>query len=73
MTRHFNSGQIVKALFQEPLVDGRVRCHTCQRRCVIASGNTGWCRTRMVRGGRLHSLTYGRISSLSSNPLKRSR
>jgi pyruvate formate lyase activating enzyme len=38
---------------------------------VIGEGQTGWCRTRTVRGGRLHTLTYGRVSSLSSNPIEK--
>ena len=61
MTRKLNSSSIVVALLQELLADGRVRCHTCHRQCVIAEGQTGWCRTRTVRGGRLHTLTYGRV------------
>jgi pyruvate formate lyase activating enzyme len=71
MTGNFNSSRIVEALLQEPLGDGRVRCHTCHRQCVIGEGKTGWCRTRMVRGGRLYTLTYGRVSSLASNPIEK--
>ena len=44
---------IHEALLQEP-ADGGVRCLTCERRCVLAEGQTGWCRTRRNVGGRLY-------------------
>jgi pyruvate formate lyase activating enzyme len=56
---------------QEAGPDGTVRCRTCSRRCVIAEGGTGWCRTRTVRNARLYSLTCGRVSSLSANPIEK--
>jgi len=59
------------ALLAEPLSDGRVRCHTCLRRCVIAPGRRGWCLTRENRDGRLVSLIYGRVASLSLNPIEK--
>lgn len=62
---------LVEARLQEPLDHGRVRCQTCHRQCLIAEGQTGWCRTRTVRGGRLYTLTYGRVSSLWANPIEK--
>lgn len=59
-----------EALLQER-TDGAVRCLTCERRCVLAEGQTGWCRTRRNIGGRLHTLTYGAVSSLSANPIEK--
>jgi pyruvate formate lyase activating enzyme len=53
------------------LEGGTVRCNTCQRRCVIPSGRTGWCRTRVNEDGRLWSLIYGEVSSLSINPIEK--
>jgi pyruvate formate lyase activating enzyme len=50
---------------------GKVVCLTCQRRCVISEGKKGWCRTRINEGGRLYSLIYGEISSLSINPIEK--
>ena len=54
---------------REPLVhpallwegEGRIRCLTCERRCLLATGESGWCRTRTNRQGVLHTLTYGAI------------
>lgn len=58
------------ALLHEPAGDG-VRCLTCERRCEIAPGGQGWCRTRRHRYGKLETLTYGAIASLSANPIEK--
>ena len=59
------------ALLVEELPHGRVRCHTCLRRCVIPPGGRGWCHTRENREGALYSLIYGRVASLSLNPIEK--
>ncbi len=59
-----------EALFQEQ-ADDKVRCLTCERRCLLAVGAVGWCRTRTNRDGVLVTLTYGQISSLSANPIEK--
>lgn len=58
------------ALLVEPAGE-RLRCLTCERRCEIAPGGLGWCRTRTYRDGRLVTLTYGAVSSLSANPIEK--
>ena len=69
-TRDIDSPFIHKALLQEPVGD-KVRCLTCERRCVIGPGQTGWCRTRENRNGTLVTLTYGALSSFSANPIEK--
>lgn len=49
----------------------RLRCLTCERRCLLGPGDLGWCRTRCNDGGMLVTLTYGAISSLSANPIEK--
>ncbi len=66
MSRQF----VQPARLQEPAGD-HVRCLTCERRCVIAEGERGWCRTRENRGGTLVALIYGAVSSLSCNPIEK--
>jgi pyruvate formate lyase activating enzyme len=61
---------IHKALLQEAVND-QVRCLTCERRCELADGQAGWCRTRQNRGGTLYTLIYGAVSSLSCNPIEK--
>jgi pyruvate formate lyase activating enzyme len=65
-----SSSFIRKALLQEA-VNGKVRCLTCERRCLLAEGQVGWCRTRQNWGGTLYTLTYGLVSSLSCNPIEK--
>jgi pyruvate formate lyase activating enzyme len=61
---------IREARLQEP-TDDKVRCLTCERRCKLADGQAGWCRTRQNRGGTLYTLIYGLVSSLSCNPIEK--
>lgn len=65
-----NSPFIRESLLQARSETG-VQCLTCERRCAIAEGERGWCRTRENRGGTLYTLIYGDISSLSCNPIEK--
>jgi len=49
----------------------KVQCHTCERRCLIPEGELGFCSTRRNIGGRLYTLEYGDISSISANPIEK--
>jgi pyruvate formate lyase activating enzyme len=60
-----------ETLLYEKLDKNKIRCGVCQRRCVIAISCAGWCRTRVHEGGRLYSLIYGEVSSLSINPIEK--
>ncbi|MBC7265278.1 MAG: AmmeMemoRadiSam system radical SAM enzyme [Chloroflexi bacterium] len=59
-----------EARLYEPLEDGAVRCGLCQRRCLIAPGQRGFCQTRRNDGGQLQSLVYGRLAALESRPIE---
>jgi pyruvate formate lyase activating enzyme len=61
---------IREALLQEP-INGKVRCLTCERRCLLADGQVGWCRTRQNLDGTIYTLIYGLVSSLSCNPIEK--
>ena len=61
---------IHEALLQEAF-DDKVRCLTCERRCELAEGQLGWCRTRQNHGGTIYSLVCGLVSSLSCNPIEK--
>lgn len=61
---------IREALLQEPAGEA-VRCLMCERRCEMGDGLVGWCSTRENRDGRLVTLTYGMVSSLSCNPIEK--
>lgn len=49
----------------------KVRCKTCDRFCEIAIGKLGFCKTLMNIDGKLYTLEYGDISSISANPIEK--
>lgn len=61
---------VKEALLQEQTDQG-IRCLTCERRCVLREGQRGWCGTRINRNGRLYTIIYGMVSSLSANPIEK--
>ncbi len=60
-----------EALLYESLAGGRLRCHVCQWRCLIAPGKLGHCRTRLNQDGRLLTLIYGVVSSVAADPIEK--
>ncbi|MBS7281630.1 MAG: AmmeMemoRadiSam system radical SAM enzyme [Candidatus Freyarchaeota archaeon] len=66
-----NSFQLREAILTERTDDERLRCLTCMRKCIIPEGEVGFCKTRKNIGGKLYTLIYGDISSLSANPIEK--
>jgi len=62
---------IREALLYEKLKGAKVRCNTCPRHCVLGEGQKGFCFTRQNQGGRLFTLIYGEVASLSVNPIEK--
>lgn len=62
---------IREAIFYEQLSDKRVRCGTCERRCLVRDGKLGFCKTRKNIDGRFYTLIYGDISSISVNQIEK--
>jgi len=60
-----------RSALHEKLPGGKVRCGVCERRCVIAEGEAGFCKTRVNLGGELYTLVYGDVSSMSANPIEK--
>lgn len=52
-------------------IDDRVQCKACQRFCQIRPDDVGFCKTRKNIGGKLFTLVYGEISSMSANPIEK--
>jgi len=70
MSRRNKGIRLRQALLWEYAGDA-LRCLTCERRCELADGQVGWCRTRENRAGTLYTLIYGAVSSLSCNPIEK--
>jgi pyruvate formate lyase activating enzyme len=60
-----------EAYLYNKLDNEKVMCLTCRRRCAVKEGKKGWCQTRINRCGKLYSLIYGEVSSLSINPIEK--
>ncbi len=60
-----------EALLYDKLSGKKVRCNTCERRCVIPPEKLGFCKTRRNQDGKLYSLQYGLSSGISANPMEK--
>jgi len=60
-----------ETILYEDLPNKKVRCGVCERRCVILNGERGFCKTRENMDGKLFTLIYGDISSISANPIEK--
>lgn len=61
---------VQKATFYEKLSNNKVQCTLCERKCEIALGSKGFCKTRMNINGELYTLVYGDISAIESRPIE---
>ena len=60
-----------EALWFDRRPDGRIACLLCPHACVISPDGHGICRVRLNQGGSLQIPYYGRISSLSVDPVEK--
>jgi pyruvate formate lyase activating enzyme len=66
----FDQRIVCEALLQEKK-ESCIQCGTCWKECCIKDGSTGFCKTRINQNGKLFTLSYGNISSLSNNPIEK--
>ncbi|MEM2123426.1 MAG: radical SAM protein, partial [Candidatus Bathyarchaeia archaeon] len=66
-----NSPTFREALLYRAEGDGGVRCLLCERKCIIHDGGGGFCGTRRNIDGRLYTMVYGDVSSVSANPIEK--
>ncbi len=66
-----NPNFLKEARFYEKIDDKFSRCLTCERKCKIAKGKTGYCQTRINNGGIIYTIVYGLIPALSFNPIEK--
>jgi len=53
-------------------LEGRkVICEVCPNLCLLAPGDRSVCRSKVNRGGRLYSLTYGNPCSVNTDPIEK--
>ena len=51
--------------------DHSVRCLLCPHKCALGENDRGFCRVRVVKEGRLHTLVYGNPVSLHLDPMEK--
>jgi len=54
----------------EPLEGNRIRCVACGHRCPIPSGQSGVCKVRFNRGGKL-MVPFGYVNALHCDPIEK--
>lgn len=60
-----------EAKYYKPLKDEAVRCMLCPRKCTITPNSLGTCRVRKNINGKLYSLVYGKVCSISIDPIEK--
>lgn len=60
-----------EAEFYEKLNSNRVHCCLCPHNCAIDENDFGKCRVRSNKGGKLFTVNYGEITSLSLDPIEK--
>ena len=49
----------------------KIQCTLCFHRCALAEGQTGFCRARANRDGRIICLNYGKVTSVALDPIEK--
>ena len=50
---------------------GLVRCELCPHGCILGENDRGFCRTRVVKGGRLQTVAYGNLCAAALDPIEK--
>ncbi len=69
--RSQNGNEHMEASYYMKREDGAVRCDLCPHRCIIPDGKYGRCRIRENRSGTLVATGYGRVVSLTVDPIEK--
>ncbi|MCX8128524.1 MAG: AmmeMemoRadiSam system radical SAM enzyme [Clostridia bacterium] len=60
-----------QAMYYQKVENSKVHCFLCPHNCVIKPDDTGACRARKNIDGELYSLNYGKITSISLDPIEK--
>jgi pyruvate formate lyase activating enzyme len=66
-----NSDFIKTTKYQSKINEKFSLCLTCERKCKIQIGNSGFCHTRINKNGVIYTVVYGLIPALSINPIEK--
>ncbi len=51
--------------------EGKVQCILCPHNCILKEGQTGICKVRSNKGGKLRTENYGKISGFHFDPIEK--
>lgn len=60
-----------EARYYTKLPGERIRCELCPHRCILSDSKTGVCKVRTNHHGSLYSDNYGRLVSVSMDPVEK--
>ncbi len=60
----------IEARFYDRTPDG-IKCRKCPHECLLAEGETGICRNRIVWRGTLYSIAYGNACAVHIDPIEK--
>ncbi len=60
-----------EAMLWDSATDQRVQCRLCNFRCLIGEGKLGHCCVRKNVGGKLYSLSYGKVCAANPDPIEK--
>ena len=66
-----NSKFVKKSKYQRRVDENYSQCLTCERKCKIPKGKSGFCQTRINMDGEIYTIVYGLIPALSFNPIEK--
>ncbi len=60
-----------QAMHYKKIENEKVQCFLCPQNCVIAPGKLGVCMARRNIDGELHSMNYGKVTSIALDPIEK--
>lgn len=64
------SDQLHEAKFWEKS-DSKIQCRLCPSECLLSEGETGRCRVRINKSGKLYTLVYGKAVAKNVDPIEK--
>ena len=59
-----------EALFYRKTADG-LQCEKCPQGCLLQNGDSGFCRSRIARKGKLYTIAYGNPCAVHIDPIEK--
>lgn len=60
-----------KAMYYDTISDGSIACKLCPHECRIGLNDRGFCKTRVNKNNKLHTLAYGNPCAVHIDPIEK--